>query len=387
MKRLDYHLYLMTVLTETSGFLVVFAVSRALAESEASSAMMGFVGAANAMAYGVMSIIAGRWADRIDARRQAMGGAAFMALSAAALVALRPSHPWAALPYAMVGAGQGIVYTAIIAWLGRAYGKHVGRTGISRSLILFCLSWNAGMIVGQGGGGALFLQDERLPIAVAMVLALLNTATAWRTGSLTVAPREDRLLPADDVAERQRLSAAFMMQGWLANLGGTFCMGVIFYLLPNVMVLVGIASDRHGFMLAIMRCVVIGMYLSMYATRVWHHRFSTALLAQCFGIAGMLTLAAAQTAITLTCGLVLMGMLCGYNYFASLYYSTTGTADDQRGAAGGIHEATLAIGIGAGSLVGGLAGDYSGIRAPYVLGAMVIGALAVVQMMIFIRRR
>lgn len=226
----------------------------------------------------------------------------------------------------------------------------------------------------------------RWPVAAAVALSVVNFALAHHTRRTTAEAIDDTVLPAPDAAAKQQLSAAFMKIGWLANLGGTFCIGIIFHLLPNVFVEIGVSSDHHGLMLAIMRCVVIAMYVLMYATRFWHHRLSTSLLAQCCGVAGMLLIATAQSATMLTVGLIMMGMLGGYNYFASLYYSTTGTQHDQRGAAGGIHEATLALGIGIGTIMGGVAGQFGGSRMPYVMGAIVIAAATITQMVMFVKR-
>ncbi len=56
-----------------------------------------------------------------------------------------------------------------------------------------------------------------------------------------------------------------------------------------------------------------------------------------------------------------------------------------RGLPGGIHEATLAFGIAGGALVGGLAGQYMGIREPYKVGMLVVALLVFTQVHIFLR--
>ena len=71
------------------------------------------------------------------------------------------------------------------------------------------------------------------------------------------------------------------------------------------------------------------------------------------------------------------------DYFAGLYYSTTGSADHNRSQAGGIHEATLALGMAGGSFFGGLSDEWAGERAPYFLAAGVIAILAVAQLLLY----
>ena len=79
-------------------------------------------------------------------------------------------------------------------------------------------------------------------------------------------------------------------------------------------------------------------------------------------------------------GLVSLAQLMGYNYFASLYYSTTGVTEERRGAASGMHEFTLSVGFAAGAAGGGMFGQFFGIRAPYQLAAAFIFALLILQL-------
>ena len=78
-------------------------------------------------------------------------------------------------------------------------------------------------------------------------------------------------------------------------------------------------------------------------------------------------------------GLTGVALLVGYNYFASLYYSSTRGGDEARGAAMGLHEATLAAGMTCGSALGGVLGTYAGPGSPYLLAACVVTVLGFVQ--------
>jgi hypothetical protein len=85
-------------------------------------------------------------------------------------------------------------------------------------------------------------------------------------------------------------------------------------------------------------------------------------------------------------GLAAINLLRGYNYVASLYYSTAGGGPKRQGLASGIHEATLALGFAMGSIAGGLfawvAEAFSDVlpplliqRSPYVLAIAAIVVL------------
>ena len=185
--------------------------------------------------------------------------------------------------------------------------------------------------------------------------------------------------------EHRANSAIFSRLAWQANLGGAFAISMMFHLFPLLMVELEIPAREHGSLLALNRTVVILTYLLMYRVQVWHHRFFTAALSQILAVVCLLVLAAADSRLDVIIGLVGLAQLLGYNYFASLYYSTTGASEEQRGAASGMHEFTLAVGIAAGATIGGLVDQFGSSRAPYQLAAFVILFMLLVQTLSLLR--
>ena len=102
------------------------------------------------------------------------------------------------------------------------------------------------------------------------------------------------------------------------------------------------SADRHGLLLGLGRLVTVATFCLMYASTFWLYRLSVALVAQALGILGLLGLAASESEPGLLASLAGLSVLVGYNYYAGLYYSTTGSAVDRQATGGGIHEATLA---------------------------------------------
>jgi predicted MFS family arabinose efflux permease len=161
----------------------------------------------------------------------------------------------------------------------------------------------------------------------------------------------------------------------------------VLHLFPDLAVSLEVPSRNHGAMLAMMRAVVIGTYLIMHHAAFWRHRFSATTAAQVVGLVGLSLLICTATQTGLTLGLCALGFLLGFNYFASLYYSTTSSHERTIGLAGGIHEATLGLGIAGGSLIGGLAGAAMGPRAPYRLSLVVLTGMFLVQTLVYARGR
>jgi len=383
---LDKKLYAISMLTDFANALVIFAVGRALAEAHVGSLVLGIAGATHGFAYGLTSVFGGRLADRFDRRRLMAMGMIISMIGASLCLQMEFGSVAYFASYALFAMGPGVLYPALIAWLMRDEAQSVGRTGISRSLILFCVAWNLGIISGQVSGGAMFDINPQSPILLAVALIAVNMLVLSTVRGDESSPSAgDDVMPTPDAVTRRSLSAAFMKLSWTANVGATFSMGMMFHLFPEVAVSVGVPANQHGVMLALMRGVTIGMYVVMYRTTFWHHRFSTALVSQAIAAVGLVTIALAQTPVGLMLGMLGLAQLIGYNYFAGLYYSTSGTADDARGSASGMHEATLACGIGAGALIGGIAGQLADPRMPYKIAACFIVTLACVQAIMFLR--
>ena len=359
-------------------FMVVFAVGRNLAESGSDSMVLGLAGGGFSLALGMSSLLGGRISDKVGRVRVILTGLVGMAMCTAGCLVLGAEHPFYIPMYTLVAAATGMVYPPSIALLNRGQDA-VTRGGIGRMIVFFCLAWNGGLISGQLTGGWLFHYDPVRPIQAAMVLTLINPFLLWlaviNQASLPTIPDQN----TTPHLKHRANSAMFSRLAWTANLGGAFAMSMVFHLLPLWMVELEIPAREHGRLLAMNRGVVVLTYLLMYRVQFWHHRFFTAALSQILAAGCLLVLAAADSRLGLVVGLIGLAQLLGYNYFASLYYSTTGVTEEQRGAASGMHEFTLSVGFAAGATVGGFVGQLAGSRAPYQLAAAVILVLLVVQ--------
>ena len=373
-----------TWITDFAAFMVVFAVGRNLAETGADPIVLGLAGGGFSLALGTSCLLGGRISDKVGRARVILTGLVGMSVCTAGCLLLGVEHDLYIPMYILVAAATGMVYPPIVALLIRGQDT-VARSGVGRTIVLFCIAWNAGLISGQITGGWLFHYDPARPIQAALVLTLINPlifvlAITRRTTPTTNSDQD--LTPNH---EHRANSAVFSRLAWQANLGGAFAISMMFHLFPLLMVELGIPAHEHGGLLALNRGVVILTYLLMYRVQVWHHRFLTAALSQILGAACLLVLAAADSRLDVVIGLIGLAQLLGYNYFASLYYSTTGATEDRRGAASGMHEFTLAMGFAAGATIGGLVDQFGSSRAPYQLAAAVILVMLFVQTISLLR--
>jgi len=377
-------LYSICVLTDFSAFVVIFAVSRGLAEGNAEPWYLGAVGAGLSLTAGVGSILGGWLAHRFDGRVVFVAGAAFIGASIAACAVGDPSNVWFLPGYWLLGLGLGCLYPPLVGWLNQGVDPHANRLGVSRTLILYCVAWNVGMMGGQLTAGSLFSFGANWTFGTAFCLSLLNLLLSVVVvrrvvplAAATVCEMSNHMTLQDHQTEK--VAFVFKKLSWIANLGGMFGGSMVIHLLPDLAVDIGVSANDHGMLLASWRAVIIATYGIMHSLTFWQYRIDISLASQGLAAVGLIVIAQSGTTFTLLIGLALLGQLVGYNYFSGLFYSTVGSVPEGRALAAGIHEATLATGMAAGTLVGGALGSLLNHRMPYLLAAVVLLAMMLVQ--------
>ena len=382
----SFRVYYLSVLTDFAYMLYIFVITRGMAESGANPFQLGIVGAAAALSYALGCAMSGRLSGRWGRRRLIFLGAVLQ-ITGFVLAILWQSHLAIYLLTTLVGSSAGLIFPPAIAWLSEGAHHSQQTTGTIRKLLIFCITCNLGVILGQATGGWLFSLSRGLPMAVsaaAMVLVLILT---WRPAPEPADEPERQEQPARRVPpERAR---AFVYLGWVSNVASALSVSMVIYLFPYLAEKLAISPATHGMMLASQSAVFVITLLLMWRFTFWQYRLPSAFAVQGVAIMGLLLLATGTTVPVLTAGIMLVGMLAGYNYFASIFYSTTGFADDQKVMASSVHEAVGAVGLGGGALLGGLAGAYLGGRASYLLCGLAIVVSSAVQlaMFVFCRRR
>lgn len=379
-------LYLVCGLTDFAAFMVMFTVSRGLAEVHAATWWLGIVGALFSFSAGVASIVSGLLSHRFDGRYVFLGGAAAIGVSIVACGTLSVQSLWFLPCYWLLGVGLGGLYPPLIGWLNQGESAHTNRRGVSRTLIIYCVAWNVGMMCGQLTAGSVFPLGTDWVYGIASVIAFVNLLIAGMASRRVVPLVVTSFVGPPIVSDSIDLAVAFKKLGWIANLGGMFGGSMVLHLLPDLAVKIGIDPNQHGMLLAGWRTTIIATYFLMHRWDYWHYRFRASVASQCLAAAGLLVIAFANSEIMLFIGLIMLGQLIGYNYFSGLFYSTAGTNDKGRAFAAGVHEATLATGMATGTVIGGVLGSQVHFRAPYVLAAIVLVVIILVQAFVWWKR-
>ena len=373
----ELKLYCIALSTDCSFMLFIFTVTRLMAENRESLLTLGILGTVSSMGYALGAPIGGRVFDLWGERRVITVGAATQLLVLLACMQWHSSNHWLYLMGAITGASVGCLHPPVIARLTQGGLSRLGSRLTGRRLFRFCLSWNLGMIGGQIVGGWLFPFNPTLPLLVG-VLLMVGVLILVRL-PLTI-PAPDSFPEAEqEVPVTPKTARTFVYLGWLANVASAMGLSVIIHLFPHLATELEISPPTHGMMLAANRLTVIAIYSLMYCTTFWRYRVFSALLVQLCALAGLTLLVYSRAVLFLTIGLVLFGLLSGYNYFSSIFYSTTTFGGQRQGIASGMHEASLALGFAAGALGGGLVSLWLGPRAPYQTVALVVVLTALVR--------
>ena len=334
---------------------------------------LGAIGAVAAFLYCVGAIVLGRLSDRIGYRRSLIAAA----LASSLCVYSYPASTRVVHLICLVGVARFALsgfWPPMQAWLGS--GKD--RRELLRTLGGFNICWSLGVMVGPLIGGRLYAIDESWPFTLAaaaagLVFVLLLLVRVKETAG------SSRGYETAPVASARR----FLRVAWVANFATFFATGAVRSLFPKLASDLGILPTPLGQLMALIGVAQLGTFFIVSRTERWQFRLAPLVATQCLGIAGLLALAAGSSPQVFMLSMLAQGVLAGVTFTSSLFYSLY--AGGPGGRRAGPHEAILGSGFLFGPILGGLAAEHMGPRAPYVLSAAVI-LLAIAVEVWFLRR-
>lgn len=368
--------YFTAAATDYAYFTVLFVITRLLAETGATQSRLGLFGASASISYALSGPLAGGISDRFGRRRVMLIGAVVMiaVLVGSATVLAQPVFYAAAI---LLGICAGLIFPPLIAWLSE------DGQDTSRRLFRFCVAWNAGVVAAQLSGGWLYTVNPALPLLVAAgpMAAVVVLLVAWKPGKPAPVAAVAERRPAETIVAKPE-ARTFAYIAWVCNVSGALSFSLLVHLFPYLAHEAGISPPLHGAIMALNRTVVIATYFLMYRSSFWHFRLSTAFASQVLAMVGLGMVGFSSSIALVAVGVILAGVMLGYNYFASIYYSTVAFSAGRKGSASGIHEASLAFGGAFGGVVGGIIGTVYGSRMPYRLSVVVLAIFIGVQLLI-----
>ncbi len=334
---------------------------------------LGLIGGVGAAIYSLCCLFSGRLADRFGYRR-IMAGATLM-VGFVYVGYLFIHHIWHLVLLAgAMSLAISHFWPPLQAWLGR--GKTRGN--LLRDLGRFNVAWSLGFLIGPLVGGFMF---ETRPNSAFLLGIFLMGVMFVAFIILDIQEGDDE--QSQEMLETIPLARKFLPMAFVANFATFFSIGTVRSLFPKLATDLGIEPGLLGVLMALIGLAQLTAFYLMSKTDVWQFRRGPLMVAQGMACVGLLMMGVGTHPGVFAVGLLLIGLLAGVTFTASIFYSlyTQGPG----GRRTGFHEAIVGSGFLFGPLLGGITGEHLGARAPYGLAVLVILGAIVVQALMQIK--
>ena len=325
---------------------------------------LGVIAATGSCTYSLGCFTIGRLGQRLGYRRLM----AAAALSTAVVFAgyLAATRIWHLL---LLGGLSGLTmsgyWPSLQAWLGQ--GK--GRRELLPALGRFNVAWSLSFLVGP------ILAGRLQTAAPASAFALTAGVSGAVFLSLCLMPVRERGTPeASGDGTTPWAARRFLPVAWVANFVTFFATGCVRSLFPKLGTDLGMDPPELGLLLSLIGGAQTLSFALVARTERWQFRLAPLAAVQSLAAGGLWLLAFGSTALWFGPALLVQGVLIGATFTASAFYSLH--AEGPGGTRVTVHEGIVGSGMFVGPLVGGLAAEHRGPRAPYFLAsAVLLGAV------------
>jgi len=325
---------------------------------KANPVELGLVGTITSAVHMGMAHVTGRLSDRFGRRRLLISAPLLFAASCLLMASAQEIKFILALSV-INGLCMTLYWPPFQAWVAD---QQTG-PGLARNIGDFNMSWTAANLTGPILSGFLYSLSPRLPFFVAATLALalfllIFTCVRDRTPPAAEGPKQIEVK-----GDASQLN--FLYATWVANFASWFVIGNARYQFPKLAHELNTSAQWIGLLLG---CVGFAMFSGFFILRrseLWHFNKRHLLGAQFLALAATLLISWANSPGLFALAFILLGTSCSVTYYSSLYYAVH--LLKAKGKGSGLHESILGSGAVLGPILGGIAAQYIGLRAPYLL--------------------
>lgn len=336
-----------------------------LIDLKANPVQLGLVGTFASLVHMGMAHLMGHLSDRMGRRRLII--AAPVIFSTTCLLMTQVRDVWVILALSIVnGFCLSIYWPSLQAWIAD---RQTG-TGLARNIGSFNLSWTAATLAGPILSGSLYSLYPRLPFFIAAAIALMLFSLVFATVHESRPFSAEKIEPADAGTSNWRRS--FLYAAWVANFASWFILGNARYQFPKLARELNIPPHIIGLLLGFLGFALFSGFFLLRRTDRWHFTRDFLFGAQILALVGISLIIVSKEPMLFALAFVMIGLCCSMTYYSSLYYAVHLLKKKGRGS--GLHESILGGGAVLGPLLGGVAAQYAGLRAPYFLCIAVLVA-------------
>ncbi len=253
---------------------------------------------------------------------------------------------------------------------------------LARDIGTLNLAWTAAYLVGPLTSGFLFGLQPRLPFLFAAAIAFLLFFLCHE--SLEDRQEKLQIKEPKPSADTRPGDKNFLYVAWTANFTSWFLLGNARYQFPKLARELGTQPQIVGILMA---CLGFSLFLGFFvlrATSLWHFRRRYLFGAQALAAAGIVILALANETAWFALALGLVGFSASVTYYSSLLYAVQFSPGKGKGT--GWHESVLSLGALTGPVLGGIGAYLAGLRAPYLICMICLGAAVLFELALLPKR-
>jgi MFS family permease len=324
---------------------------------------LGLIGTLMAACHIIFSTVSGRLSDRIGRRILIVTSPILFALTNVLMILA--SRVEAILGLALLnGIALGLFWSPFQAWVADTQS---GR-GLARDIGSFNMSWTVAHLTGPTISGFLFSLFSWLPFLFSAMLATILILVTFAS----IENRRSALRSPIDLhpSKEEPGPIGFLYAAWVANFTSWFILANARYQFPKLAWELSIGPLVIGLLIGF---VGLAEFLTFFFLRMsgrWYFKKSPLFGAQLLGALGMAAMYWGKSELLFALAFLLIGICCGSTYYSSLYYTVL--LQKKKGMGTGLHESIVGSGALLGPILGGIAAQGFGLRAPYALAFFVL---------------
>ena len=334
------------------------ATPLALIDLKASPVELGLIGTITSSVQMGLANLLGSLSDRLGRRHLILTAPVIFAASCL-LMTVAGQVKVVLLLSALNGLGLALFWPSLQAWIA----DFQTGPGLARDIGSFNMSWTAAHLVGPISSGFLYSLHPHLPFFVAAAISLMLFFLIYTSLYDRKHQKREKGEPLE--ADALNWQRGFLYAIWVANFTSWFLLGNARYQFTKLARELAIAPHIIGLF---MGCIGLSQFFGFFILRRsnrWHFKKLHLMGAQLLAVAGTLLIFLFSEQFLFATAFIMIGISSSVTYYSSLYYTVHLLKKKGRGT--GIHESIIGSGALLGPILGGIAAQYGGLRAPYLL--------------------
>jgi DHA1 family tetracycline resistance protein-like MFS transporter len=347
-----------------------------LIELNANPIELGLVGTLTSSVHMGMAHFMGRLSDRLGRRPLIIIAPLLLSVSCLLMLILRSVGLILTLSI-LNGLCTSIFWPCFLAWIA----DRLTKGSLVRDLGSFNSSWTSATLFGPVFSGFMYALHPRLPFVLGAALALTVFLIVWRS------LQDEKIQLKDEerfvALEKSNIRMNLLYAAWVANFASFFVIANARYQFPKLARELDFSSGTIGLIIGCLGFALFSGFFILRKSDRWHSKASYLVESHALAVVGLLLIYLSSRPFLFAFALILIGLSASVTCYSSQFYVVQ--LMKKKGKGSGIHESIVGAGALSGPILGGVAAQFAGLRAPYLL-CLVVLLVAVIVEIVLLKR-